>query len=78
VLERLQRLLAHAFLERAQVGEDLGRLAGDAQRGAGDQERQDQQEPPGAVDGIELERQEQLRPERAELVDVVHEPARPA
>ena len=71
VVEGLQVLHPDVFLVVAQVGQVLGRVARDAQRGADDQERQDQQEPPGAVDGVELERQEQLGPEGAELVHIV-------
>ena len=66
-----QRLLAHVLLVVAQVGGDLRRVARDAQAGRDDQERQDEQEPPGAVDRGQPEGGEHLAPERSELVDVV-------
>ena len=71
VVKRFQALLADVLFVDLEVGEDLGRVAGNAQRGADDQKRQDQQEPPGAVHRVELDGAEQLGPERSELVDVV-------
>ena len=71
VVKGLEALLADVFLVVLQVHQDLGRVAGDAQAGADHQKGQDQQEPPGAVDGVELERGKQLGPKRSELVDVV-------
>jgi hypothetical protein len=66
-----QRLRADRQLGVAPVARDLGRLAGDAQAGAEDQEGQDQQEPGRAVDRVQIQRAEQLGPEGAELVDVI-------
>ena len=71
VTKGLQALLANVFLVIADIGQILGSMATHAQRGADHQKRQNQQEPPGAVNRIELERQKQLRPEGAKLVDVV-------
>ena len=71
VVKRLQRLLPDVFLVGAQLGRDLGRVAQDAQRGGGHQEGQDQQEPPGAVDGVQVDPPKQVGPKRAELVHVV-------
>jgi hypothetical protein len=70
VVKGLQALLADVFLVGLQVGKDLGRVARNAQRRAGHQKGQDQQEPPGAVHRVELTAK-QLGPERPELVDVV-------
>ena len=71
MVEGQQAVLADALLVGAQVRDDLGRVARDAQRSADHQERQDQQEPPGAVHRVQADRHEQFRPEGAELVDVV-------
>jgi hypothetical protein len=71
VVEGLQALFSDVFLVVADVRQVFGRVPRDAQRRAHHQERQDQQEPPRAVDRVELERQEQLGPERPELVHVV-------
>jgi hypothetical protein len=67
----LQRLLADALLGRAQIGQDLGRVTGNAQRGAKYEEGQNQEKPPGAVDGVQAQRGEQRGPEGTELVDVI-------
>ena len=71
VVKGLQVLHPDVFLVVAQIGQVLGRVACDAQGRADDQEGQDQQEPPSAVDSVELERQKQLGPEGAELVHIV-------
>ena len=71
VVKGTQVLFADVFLVGAQVRQNLGRVAHDAQRGADDQERQDHQEPPGAVHRVELQRGKQLGPERTELVHIV-------
>ena len=72
-VEGLQRLLADMLLVVAQVVEDLGRVACDAQARRDDEKAQDEQEPPRAVDRVEIDGAEHLCPERAELVDVVRE-----
>ncbi len=71
VVERAQAALAHMLAPGAHIGQHLGRIAQDAQRGRHDQERQDQQEPPRAVHRRQRQRAEHIRPERPELVDVV-------
>jgi hypothetical protein len=71
VAESLEALLADVFLELVQIHQDFGCVARNAQRGGNHQESQDQQEPPGAVDGVEAEQAEHLRPERPELVHVI-------
>ena len=71
VMKSLEALLADVFLVVLQVHQDLGRVAGNAQAGAEHQESQNQQEPPGAVNTVELEGGKQLGPKRPELVDVV-------
>ena len=71
VAKGLEALLANVFLVSADISQIFGCMARHAQAGTDHQKRQNQQKPPGAVNGIELERQKQLRPEGAELVDVV-------
>ena len=71
VSECLQALLTDVFLEGAQIIQDFGRVAHDAQTGADHQKGQNQQEPPCAVHRIQVQLAEDLRPERTELVDVV-------
>jgi hypothetical protein len=71
VVEGLERALADVFLEAAQVGHDLGRVACDAQAGGQHQKAQNGQEPAGAVHREQAEVAQHLGPERPELVDVV-------
>ncbi len=71
VVERTQAALAHVLAPDPHVGQHLGCIAHDAQRGRHDQERQDQQEPPRAVHRRQRQRAEHVGPERPELVDVV-------
>lgn len=69
IQQKVENPLAQALLSgRVIPGKKL--LLG-AQRGTDHQKCQNQQKPPGAVNRIELERQKQLRPERAKLIDVV-------
>ena len=69
----LEALLADVFLVGLVVGKNLGRVAGNAQAGAGHQKRQNQQKPPGAVDRKQLRAGKHVRPEGTELVHVVDE-----
>ena len=66
-----QRLAGRAFAEGLHVLDEARRIAPDAQRGRGDQEHQDQQEPAGVVDVEQAERAVDLEPERAELECIV-------
>ena len=69
--EGLQALLADVFFEGLEVDKNFGRVARNAQAGAGDQKRQNQQEPPSAVDREQVGAGEHIGPERTELVHVV-------
>ena len=71
VVEGQQRGFADVFLVVAQIPEDLRGMARNAQAGRDHQEQQDQQEPDRAVDRVQAQTAEHLRPERTELVDVV-------
>ena len=53
MMEGPQRVLTHVFFETAQIGQDFGRIARDAQAGGQHQKRQDgegQEKGPGVVD----------------------------
>ncbi len=71
LVEVAHALLAHPLFIGLQIGDDLGRIADQAQAGGHHQKGQDQQEPPGGIDVIQLELAEHFRPERPELVDVI-------
>ena len=71
VVKGLETLFADVFFVGFQVDEYLGRVAGNAQRGAGHQKSQDQQKPPRAIDRVELHRRKHIGPKRPELVDVI-------
>jgi hypothetical protein len=71
MMERAQAALAHVILPRAHIDDHLRPVARDTERRRDNEKAQDQQEPPGAVHLLQGQRVEQVRPERAELVDVV-------
>ena len=67
----VQALFADVFFHRLQVGSNFGGIAGNTQRCAGDQKRQNQQKPPGAVDVVKAHHRKEFGPEWAKLVDVI-------
>ena len=69
----LQTFLADAFFVNIPIGQNFWRIACDAQRGGDHQKRQDQHEPPSAVDRGQAERHEHIAPKWAELVHIVIE-----
>ena len=71
VMEIAQRLLAHIVAPAAHILEHLRRIAHDAQRGRGDEETHDHQEPPGRIHGIQAQLVEDGEPERTELVHII-------
>ncbi|MNK35849.1 hypothetical protein D3C87_543860 [compost metagenome] len=71
VVEIAQRLLAHGFAPAAHILEHLRRIAHDAQRGRGDEETHDHEEPPGRIHGIQAQLVENGEPERTELVHII-------
>ena len=71
VPKRLQTLFADVFFVGFQIHNDLRRVARDTQGRAGDEKREDQQKPPGAVDRIQTGVAKHLGPKRPELVDVI-------
>ena len=52
VAKGIQALLTDVFFNGLQVGRNFGRVAGNTQRGAGNQKRQNQQKPPSTVDVV--------------------------
>jgi hypothetical protein len=71
VMERAQAAFADFIFPALRVGEHLGRVADHAQRHRHHQEAENQHEPPRAVHRVQAQRAEDVRPERAELIDVV-------
>lgn len=71
VAKSLQTLLAQVLFVIFKVGKNLGRIARNALRGAGDQKRQNKQKPPGVVKRIQAQSAKKLGPERPKLIDVI-------
>ena len=72
VVKGPKALLADILFVDLQIHQNFGRVARDAQRRADHQKGQDQQEPPCAVNRIELDGCKEFCPERAELVHIIH------
>ena len=73
VPKSLQTFLANTFFVNIPIGQNFWGVARDAQRGGDHQKRQNQHEPPSAVNRGQAERHKHIAPKRAKLIHIIIE-----